>query len=253
MASANVTYNDDLRYRLATNLRAHPTRFHHLGQRRHAAVAVIVIDSDETQHGHDPTTFDRASVIQLEKLSASQEASQQEASPLTGKVDGTAGGAAVMLTRRAARLSTHAHQWAFPGGRIDQGETTLEAALREVEEEVALTLSRHHYLGRLDDYPTRSGYVIAPLVFWAEAHAEPIPAPEEVASIHRISLRELSRPDAPRFVTIPESPRPVIQMPVGGDLIHAPTGAILHQFVEVAYRGNHTRVDHFEQPVFAWG
>ncbi|MGI9597452.1 MAG: hypothetical protein ACR2QK_14910, partial [Acidimicrobiales bacterium] len=56
----------------------------------------------------------------------------------------------------------------------------------------------------------------------------------------------------PRFVAIPESDRPVIQVPIGGDLIHAPTGAIIHQFRAVAFDGNDVRVDGYEQPVFAW-
>jgi hypothetical protein len=70
--------------------------------------------------------------------------------------------------------------------------------------------------------------------------------------VHRVSIRELCRADSPRFVTIPESPRPVIQLPIGGDLIHAPTAAVLYQFRLVALEGRSERVDHLEQPVFAW-
>ena len=54
-------------------------------------------------------------------------------------------------------------------------------------------------------------------------------------------------------MTIPESDRPVVQMPLGGDLIHAPTGAVLLQFRRVALEGvAGFRVDQLEQPVFAW-
>ena len=94
--------------------------------------------------------------------------------------------------------------------------------------------------------------MISPFVFWVGNGLEPEANPDEVASIHRISIRELSRPDSPRFIRIPESDRPVVQLPVGGDLIHAPTGAILYQFRAVAYEGNEVRVDELEQPVFAW-
>ena len=73
-----------------------------------------------------------------------------------------------------------------------------------------------------------------------------------MASIHRIAIRELARPDSRRFIDIPESNRPVIQLPIGGDLIHAPTGAVMYQFRAVAYDGDPVRVDEFEQPVFAW-
>ena len=147
-------------------------------------------------------------------------------------------------------MKDHPGQWAFPGGRIDAGETPEEAARREVSEEVGLT--DLELLGRLDDYPTRSGYVITPFVFWAGVHAEPVPEPGEVQSIHRIGITELLRTASPRFVTIPESDRPVIQVPVGGDLIHAPTGAVMYQFRAVAFDGGHERVDEYEQPVFAW-
>lgn len=239
-----VPYDDELRDRLATNLAAHKVRRHDLDGRRHAAVGIVVIDSDHELHGDDPTEFDRAGLIShLPGI---------DIGTLTGRVDGTAGGAAILLTRRGSRLNSHANQWAIPGGRIDEGETPLEASMREIEEEINLAVGAADLLGQLDDYPTRSGYVITPFVFWAGADAEPEANPDEVASIHRISIRELVREDSPRFVSIPESERPVIQLPVGGDLIHAPTGAVLYQFRAVAYDGDAIRVDEFEQPVFAW-
>ena len=115
-----------------------------------------------------------------------------------------------------------------------------------------LDLGPEHLVGQLDDYPTRSGYVITPFVFWAGVDAQPEPNPVEVASIHRIPISELTRPDSPRFVRIPESPRPVVQIPIGGDLIHAPTGAIIHPFRAVAVDGRTVRIDEYEQPLFAW-
>ena len=98
-------------------------------------------------------------------------------------------------------MSAHPGQWAFPGGRVDEGETAEEAARREIEEEVGLC--DLDLLGRLDDYPTRSGYVITPFVFWAGAEAEPTANPDEVASIHRIAITELLRPNSPRSSTSP--------------------------------------------------
>ncbi len=243
-AGADIAYDDALRRRLTDHLTRHEVRTHPLDGRRHAAVGVVVIDSDAGIHGDDPTTMDRKSLI--------ADIPGVEPSTLTGRVDGTAGGASIILTRRSSRLNAHANQWALPGGRLDQGESPLEAAMREITEEIGLTVGPAQLLGRLDDYPTRSGYVISPFVFWAGADAEPVAAEAEVASIHRISLRELIRPDSPRFVTIPESERPVIQVPIGGDLIHAPTGAVVHQFRAVAYDGTDERVDGYEQPVFAW-
>ena len=66
-------------------------------------------------------------------------------------------------------------------------------------------------------------------------------------------LAELQRTDSPRFVDIPESDRPVVQLPIGRNLIHAPTGAVLLQFRLVALDGKAgERVNELEQPVFAW-
>ena len=161
--------------------------------------------------------------------------------------------AAFLLTRRAPKMNAHAGQWALPGGRIDKGETPVEAALRELSEEVALDLPPSQVLGLLDDYPTRSGYLITPVVVWAPDLAPMRPNEAEVASIHNIALRELMRPDSPVFLTIPESERPVIRLLIGDDHIHAPTAALLYQFAEVALRERHTRVSGLEQPVWAWG
>lgn len=162
-------------------------------------------------------------------------------------------GAGFLLTRRAPKMNAHAGQWALPGGRVDKGEDAVEAALRELREEIALDLAASEVLGLLDDYPTRSGYLITPVVVWAADTGGMRPNPGEVQSIHPFALGELTRPDSPVFLTIPESDRPVIRLPLGEDHIHAPTAAVLYQFGEVGLRGRATRVAHLEQPVWAWG
>lgn len=156
-----------------------------------------------------------------------------------------------VITRRAAGLRKHAGQWALPGGRLDPGEDATAAALRELLEEVNLELPVESVLGQLDDYPTRSGFIITPVVVWAEGGSL-IPNPDEVDAVFRVRLAELLRPDVPQLRSIPESDRPVISVPLLGASIHAPTAAILYQLREVALRGRSTRVSHFEQPVFAW-
>jgi len=106
-------------------------------------------------------------------------------------------------------------------------------------------------LGVLDDYPTRSGYLITPVVVWAGSSETLAPNPDEVASVHRIALDEIERADAFDFTTIPQSTRRVIRFHHDGLLIHAPTAALIYQFREVL-AGRDTRVAELEQPVFAW-
>jgi 8-oxo-dGTP pyrophosphatase MutT (NUDIX family) len=167
------------------------------------------------------------------------------------EVDNAPSGTALLLTLRAADLRAHRGQWALPGGRCDEGETPIEASLRELDEELGLRLGSADVLGLLDDYPTRSGYLITPVVLWAAAGAALSPNPAEVASVHRIGLVDIERPEAFDFVAIPESPRRVIRFRHAGQFIHAPTAALIYQFREVL-AGRDTRVAELEQPVFAW-
>ncbi|MFO1217900.1 MAG: CoA pyrophosphatase [Burkholderiaceae bacterium] len=159
---------------------------------------------------------------------------------------------ALLLTKRAESLRAHAGQWAMPGGRVDDGETPEQAALREMHEEVGLALGADAVLGRLDDYATRSGYVITPVVVWAGAARDVSPNADEVASIHRIPVRELLRDDAPLLNHVKGAAHPVLRMPVGRRWIAAPTAAFMYQFREWCVLGRETRVAHFDQPAFAW-
>jgi 8-oxo-dGTP pyrophosphatase MutT (NUDIX family) len=162
------------------------------------------------------------------------------------------GRAAVLLTLRAMGLRRHGGQWALPGGRLDPGETPEEGALRELEEEIGLTLPAGNVLGRLDDYPTRSGFAITPVVVWGDGTAPLRPDPREVAGIYHVPLEDLVDPQSLVLHSIPQSDRPVLSLAILDTLIYAPTAAILHQFAEVAVLGRETRVAHYEQPLFAW-
>lgn len=173
---------------------------------------------------------------------------QRRAAAVAVTIVGDGGQAACLLTRRAAGLRDHGGQYALPGGRLDPGEGPVDAAVRELDEELAI--ADVEVLGVLDDYPTRSGYRITPVVVWAAAGTVPTPRPAEVAAVHRVPVAHLAE-RAPRFAELPDARGPVIELPIAGTFIYAPTGAILHQFAEVALHGRATRVSHFDEPPFA--
>lgn len=239
-----IELTDGLRDTMVMNLARHDRVGLALEGRRHAAVAILVVDSTAGSDADDPygASAEDLSVIPSDVAS------------LDGRMADVAGGASFVLCRRSARLTHHPSQWALPGGRLDAGESPIEAALRETDEEIGVRLGEDSVLGLLDDYETRSGYVITPVVVWGGSDVQIVPSPDEVLAAYRIGLHELVREDSPRFVSIPESDRPVVQLPLGGDMIHAPTGAVLLQFRWVALDGRvNERVNEFEQPVFAWG
>lgn len=235
-----ITYDEALRERIRSHLAGHHRRTVTDPTKRHAAVAVVLVDSEVGEDRVDPAPVD----------------DWNDGRPIEAGLDGrmvdVSGGAAFLLCRRASRLSSHAAQWALPGGRLDPGETAVEAALRELDEELGVTLPDSSVLGLLDDYPTRSGYVITPVVVWGGGRLDLRPAAAEVMAAYRVGLHQLQRDDSPRFFNIPESTRPVVQMPLGNDLIHAPTGAVLLQLRWLGLEGRPDRVDDLEQPVFAW-
>lgn len=158
------------------------------------------------------------------------------------------GRAGYLFIRRALTLSHNAGQFALPGGRIDPGETPAEAALRELEEELGVTLPERAVLGELDDLPTRSGVVITPVVLWADGAPELAPHPDEVHEAWTIAVSELEHPDAPQWVTVKGVKGKVVRMPVGGEWINPPTAAILYQFREVGLHGASVRVHEIPHP-----
>lgn len=168
--------------------------------------------------------------------------------------DAPDGSPAIILTRRPTRMGRHAGQYALPGGKVDPGETTDEAARREVAEELGLSLDAASELGRLDDYETRSGFVITPFVLWGGPGLALDPAPDEVEKVLYIPFDELDSNAIPLFTPGIDAGRPILysQFPTIGHSMYSPTAAIVYQFREVCLRGTSTRVAQYDQPRFAW-
>lgn len=153
----------------------------------------------------------------------------------------------VLLLKRASG-GRNAMQWAFPGGRLEPGEDAVDAALREAFEEVALTGTA--VVGLLDDFVTDSRFVITPVVVIAGDRASLRRNAGEVHSMHPVRIDRLLADDLPRWQPLRGGGR-LLQMPIRHDMVvHAPTGAILWQFREVALLGRHTRVADVAQPEF---
>jgi 8-oxo-dGTP pyrophosphatase MutT (NUDIX family) len=155
----------------------------------------------------------------------------------------------VVVIKRAA-TGRHAGQWALPGGRIDGTETVAQAAVRELAEEVALTVRPEDVLGALDDFVSVSGFVISPVVIIPGTAGRLRRNPAEVHSIHPVPLRRLLDPAVPRWRAQPTGD-PLLQLPLRRDMvIHAPTGAILWQFREVALSGRPRSQRPLREPAF---
>ncbi|MGB3304179.1 NUDIX hydrolase [Gordonia sp. (in: high G+C Gram-positive bacteria)] len=156
----------------------------------------------------------------------------------------------IWVARRPKTMRNHANQFALPGGRCDAGETAIEAALRELHEEIGVELTQDAVIGVLDDYETRSGYLMTPVVCWVDEDPAIAPSPDEIGELFFVTFDELRRP--PLFSTIPQSPRTLVALQIAGTVVHAPTAAVIYQFAEVVLAGRDTRVYDLEQPVFAW-
>ena len=194
-----------------------------------------------------------ANLAAFDRTSLQQEGLRSAAVNLVVTQHSSKDQACILLTRRPETMRRHAGQFALPGGRLDDGETLQQAALRELQEEMGVALGEDHIIGQLDDYPTRSGFAITPFVVWGGASLDVVPDPEEVARVFEIPFDELDGPAIPYLEPQEDHEHPILSAPLAtiGDRVFAPTAAMLYQFREVAMNGRATRVAHFDQPHFA--
>jgi len=103
----------------------------------------------------------------------------------------------LLLTERAHQMRSHPGQVSFPGGSIDPGETTVEAALREAEEEIGLDPASIEVFGELPElWLPPSNFAVTPILgYWRERTDVSVVSPEEVHAIHHVAIAELLDPE----------------------------------------------------------
>lgn len=151
----------------------------------------------------------------------------------------------VPIFQRTSDMSRHAGQMALPGGRLHDGESAEQCAMRELQEELGVGVGPADVIGLLDDFDTRSGFTITPVVIWADAPTAALqPSKFEVAHLFVIAIAEI------RAAVSAARPGQAFSLRLDEVEVFAPTAAILYQFSEVALDGRATRVIDFYQPPF---
>lgn len=97
----------------------------------------------------------------------------------------------LLFSRRSLELAVHSGQISFPGGGVATGEEYVDAALREMEEEVGVSRALVDVIGRLDDVVTRSGYIVAPFVGIVATRPEYVLQESEVDEIYEVPIETL--------------------------------------------------------------
>lgn len=144
------------------------------------------------------------------------------------------GGWSLLFLRRSENLSAHSGQIAFPGGGVEEGETLIEAALREAEEEVGVPRDQIEVIGRLDDLITISGFVVAPFVALIPSRFEYLLQESEVAEVFEVPIEELMREGNPsvRYVAFRDRDYPSYFYDCGEVEVWGLTGRMVKSLVD---------------------
>ncbi len=147
------------------------------------------------------------------------------------------GDARVILTRRAAHMRSHTGEVAFPGGRLDPGETPLDAARREAEEEIGLVVPEHQIIGRLAPIATISASSsITPFVAALDGRPSLRPNPSEVERAFDVALSELLADGvcrAERWTQRDGTERPMHFFDLADDIVWGATARMLYELLEL--------------------
>lgn len=142
----------------------------------------------------------------------------------------------MVLTRRTAHLSSHKGEMSFPGGRVDEGETLLQAAVREAQEEVNLDPALVNPIGELDSLSTIvSQSAIHPIVATLGEFPRLTAHEAEVERIVHVPLTELASPETyRREVWVRDGlPFDIHFFEIEGDTVWGATGRMLHQLLDL--------------------
>lgn len=143
----------------------------------------------------------------------------------------------IVLTRRSMTMSSHQGDVSFPGGRLEEGESAIDAALRETNEEIALELSQVSVIGELDHLQTiASSAGITPIVGLIDGLPDLRPQPSEVDEILHVPVADLLKPDIyhEELWDWEGAPRPLWFFDLGEDTVWGATAAILRNLLSLS-------------------
>ena len=189
-------------------------------------------DIESRIHSHVPAEQPASAGVNDEWLSTAR------ASAVLVPLMETKDGVSVVLTRRADHLKNHKGEVSFPGGRVEESESLIEAAIREAQEEINLDPAHVRVIGQLDPHATFvSNSLIIPIVAVVDSSAQFVANDSEVSRILMVPLTELAHPDAyvNEWWVTPRGELNIHFFYLDDETIWGATGRILRQLLDIIY------------------